>query len=117
MSKHKAKMPAGNSEKSVAKFRDTNDIEEILEKGITVNLHYDKQLQKITGKEQETVKTSCGCPFDILLSIVFTSYPEIKKRYPPGFLGFTLNGAVPTAGSTLSEGDAVCFSVGYEKQA
>lgn len=88
-----------------------------MEKGITVNLHYDEQIQKITGKEQETVAVSPCCPFDILLSVVFNSYPEIENKYPPGFLGFTINGSVPSAGSTLSEGDTVRFSAGYEKHA
>ena len=38
-------------------------------------------------------------------------YPEIKKRYPPGILTFSINGIPPKLYSPLLDGDVVMFSV------
>ena len=48
----------------------------------------------------------------IFLGTVFSSYPEIELKYPPGMLGFTVNGQLPDDFEILENGDEVFFTVG-----
>ncbi len=45
------------------------------------------------------------------LYFIFSSYPDIEKLFPPGVLGFTINGKLPDDFTTLNEGDVINFIV------
>ncbi len=77
-----------------------------------IKISYDDILQKITGKKEEEAIVSEGIPFMIFLGTIFSSYPEIELKYPPGALGFTVNGQPPDDFETLENGDEVFFTVG-----
>ncbi len=72
---------------------------------------YDRTLQLITNKETEECIVSKNTFFFFILASVLESYPEIKKSFPPGILGFTINGTAPENGTVLKDGDVVHFSV------
>lgn len=72
---------------------------------------YDKMLQAITGRAFEPVIVSEGITFVEYLYFIFSSYPEIEERYPPGFVGFLINGKRPTDFTILKEGDIIYFNV------
>jgi len=73
--------------------------------------YYDQTLQTITGCAFEPVIVSEGITFFEYLYLIFSSYPEIEKRYPPGILGFTINGTRPKDFITLKEEDSIYFTV------
>ena len=79
-----------------------------------VIISYDKTLQKITGKKEEEAIVSEGIPFMIFLGTIFSSYPAIELKYPPGVLGFTVNGKPPDDFGILNDGDEIFFTVGSE---
>ncbi len=79
-----------------------------------VMISYDETLQKITGKKEEEAIVSEGIPFLIFLGTIFSSYPAIELKYPPGALGFTVNGKPPDDFEILKNGDEVFFSVGSQ---
>ena len=54
-----------------------------------------------------------GGVFVYLLQNVFMAYPEMEQRYPPGTIGFTINGIPPKPHSPLFDGDTVFFSVAH----
>jgi len=72
---------------------------------------YDRTLQLITNKETEECIVSKSTYFFFILASVLESYPEMKRRFPPGILGFTVNGNAPEDGTILKDGDVVHFSV------
>lgn len=74
---------------------------------IKVKISYDDTLKEITGKNEEIAWVNEGMLFAILLSMVFSSYPEIKKRYPPGKLGLLLNNRRPQDFDILNDGDEI----------
>ena len=74
-----------------------------------ITITFDSNLQKITGKETETSMISEGMPFMQFLFFLFSSYPEIQTTYPPGTLGFTVNGEPPRDGMVLHDGDRLFF--------
>ncbi len=80
-------------------------------KAMFLKIQYDKELQKITGKEEHPMVMSEGGNFAYLLQNVFIEYPKIEKKYPPGALGFTINGTPPKVYTPLFDGDVVVFSV------
>lgn len=80
---------------------------------IRIAIYYDATLEEITGKWEEVAWVSEEMPFLRFLSIIFASYPEIEERYPPGVLGFAINGRPPEALDTLKDGDKVSFQVIY----
>ena len=80
-------------------------------KPIRLTIRYDKELQKIIGHEEDPTMMSEGVTFGFLLHTILTDYPEIKKRYPPGILTFSINGIPPKLYSPLLDGDMVMFSV------
>ena len=75
---------------------------------------YDKTLQKITGKKEEEMIVSEGISFLLFLGMIFSSYPAIEFKYPPGVLGFTVNGKPPDDFEILNDGDKIFFTVGSE---
>jgi len=78
---------------------------------VRVTNYYDKTLQFITGCTTEPAIVSENLSFIEYLYFIFTSYPEIEMNYPPGYLGFTINGKRPGDFTILSEGDAINFFV------
>ena len=78
---------------------------------ITISIQFDAELQKLTGKEGHPVFMSEGANFMFLLMSVFEEYPEIQNKYPPGAIGFTINGTPPKLYSPLFDNDVVYFAV------
>ena len=74
-------------------------------KPIKVKIFYDKELKKITGKDLEEAIASEGIDFATQLYFIFSSYPEISKKFAPGILGFLLNGREPKKDDILKDGD------------
>lgn len=72
---------------------------------------YDKTLQVLTGCEEEEIIVWGPITFRIYLLFFFASYPTIKKIFPPGILGFTVNGKKPKELTLLKDGDRVDFAV------
>lgn len=79
--------------------------------GISVTIIYDKDLQEITKVKSEKVFVSNGLIFLLMLKFIFSSYPEIEKRYPPGSLGLLLNDEPPSEFDELSKGDVIKLSI------
>jgi len=78
-------------------------------KPISINIEFDKNLEKITGTSGHPVMMSTGVNFMFLLDSIFTEYPEIMKTCKPGELGFAINGYPPTEYAPLFDGDVVSF--------
>jgi len=82
-------------------------------RALRLTLRYDKTLQRITGRAEEPMFMGEGGVFVYLLQNVFMAYPEMERRYPPGTIGFTINGTPPKPHSPLFDGDTVFFSVAH----
>jgi len=80
-------------------------------KPIKVKIFYDEELKKITGKDSEETIASEGINFVTQLYFIFSSYPEIQKKFPPGQLGFLLNGKAPQKNDVLKNGDKLEFLI------
>ena len=78
-------------------------------KPIKIKVFYDSNLEKITGKKEEPAIISEGMNFAFFLSTIFSSYPTIQEKYPPGTFGFLLNNKKPNGFEILSEGDEIIF--------
>lgn len=76
-----------------------------------ITISYDPCLQYITKKAKEEAMVNRGCPFMFILNCFLIDHPEVTKRYPPGVLGFTLNGRPPELSDGLKDGDLICFMV------
>lgn len=90
-------------------FKDTHNESDLTP--IWITIYYDKTLQTIVGRAQERAMVNIGCPFGYVLHCVLTSYPEIKRRFPPGVLGFTCNGIPPDILRPMKDGDRIYFLV------
>lgn len=80
-------------------------------KSIDVFVEFDPVLGSIAGQTEMKIVMSEGAPFVFLLHSIFTSYPEIQRRYPPGKLAMTLNNRPPTEHELLHDGDRVVFQI------
>lgn len=80
-------------------------------KSVGITVFYDKELNKITGKDKETVHINERMPFVLFLSTIFISYPAIQNKYPAGTLGFMVNGKPPLDFDQLQDKDIVKFLV------
>jgi len=78
---------------------------------ISINIKFDKNLEKITGISNYPIIMSEGSNFMFLLDTIFTEYPQIIKTYKPGELGFTINDYPPKEYSPLFDGDIVDFRI------
>lgn len=78
---------------------------------IWITIFYDPALQLITGKAKAQAMVNRGCPFGFILTCLLMDYPQIERLYPPGVLGFTLNGQPPEMSAPLADGDQLCFMV------
>lgn len=82
---------------------------------IWITITYDQKLQFITGKKKERSMVNQGCPMLFILQCLFTDHPEIQKKYPPGVLGFTINGKIPGTFAKFNDGDKISFFVWDDK--
>lgn len=80
-------------------------------KPINVFVKFDPVMEAITGQTEMKIVTNENAPFIFLLHSIFTSYPEIQRRYPPGKLAMALNGHPPTEYELLQDGDRITFSI------
>lgn len=80
-------------------------------KSINVFVKFDLVMEAIIGQTEMKIVMSENTPFVFLLHSIFTSYPEIQRRYPPGRLAMALNGRRPTEYDLLQDGDKVTFSI------
>lgn len=74
---------------------------------IKVKIFYDENLRKITGKDFEEAIVSENLSFPMFLNFIFSSYPEITKKFIPGTLALLLNGKAPKEDDILKEGDQI----------
>lgn len=80
-------------------------------RGMNIRVRFDVELQKITRTEGFSMMISEGASFIFLLQSIFMEYPKIEKKYPPGVLGFSINGIPPRNHAVLFDGDTVDFLV------
>ncbi len=80
-------------------------------KPINIFVKFDSVMEAITGQTEMKIIMSHDAPFIFLLHSIFTSYPEIQRRYPPGKLAMTLNGQPPGEFELLKDGDRVSFFI------
>ena len=83
---------------------------------VHVTIYYDKNLQRITGVDSESIVVSSNTIFVYFLHCIFTSYPLIPKTFPEGTLGMLLNNKPPTEYDVLQEGDVIKFTSYPEKR-
>jgi len=83
---------------------------------VHITVYYDKNLQKITGVEKESMVVSSNTIFVYFLHCIFISYPLIPKTFPEGTLGMLLNNTPPTEYDVLQEGDVIKFTSVLEKR-
>ncbi len=77
---------------------------------ISINVIYDKELKRITGKYAEQfLVPSLSTSLD-LLNLLFNKYPKIQN-FPPGVLGFERNGKIPQSSQILEHNDRYQFVV------
>ena len=74
---------------------------------ISVIIRYDLSLYQITKKASDTTICSDGCTFMFILQSIFIEHPLIAQLYPPGSLGFTVNGEPPDADRPMRDGDVI----------
>ncbi len=77
-----------------------------------VSIHYDEALLAITGRSYEDAEVSGNILFLHLLYFIFSSYPEIPRKYKPGTLGLLVNNKPPIDGQHLNEYDVIRLSKG-----
>jgi hypothetical protein len=90
------------------------DLERFREAGFTpvrITMEFDPGMQLVVGEATIEAIVDEGCPFGFVLQNLLIDYPEIWNRYPPGILGFTLNGVAPPFDAPLAEGDRLQFFV------
>ena len=80
-------------------------------KPIKIKIFYDEELKKITEKNLEEAVVSMGITFVDQLYFIFSSHPEIPKKYQPGKLGFLLNNRPPKEFDVLQDGDEIFFKI------
>lgn len=95
----------GKAEAQVIERLEFNCKMEKFLKPIEIKIFYDKNLKEITGKNSEISMVSEGLSFANFLYFIFSSYPEIQRKFPPGKLGFLLNGKKPLDNDILKHGD------------
>jgi hypothetical protein len=80
-------------------------------KPINITVKFHPAMEAITGYSEMPTVMSDGATFLFLLDSVFISYPELKRRYPPGKLGMSLNSLPPKESDVLCDGDEVAFFI------
>ena len=80
-----------------------------------ITIFYDTVLEEITGIPFEQAAIIKNFTFVDFLHSLFTSYPEIHEKVPPGKVGFLLNGNPPKTFDILEDGDKVELIVPEEE--
>lgn len=78
---------------------------------ITIKISYDETLEQITKTRFEKAVVSANLPFIHMLSFIFSSYPGIPEKYPPGTIGLLLNGAPPKDFDLMQDGDELTLLI------
>ncbi len=86
----------------------------MMPKAISVNIKFDKNLEKIIGSSGYEITMSEGSNFGFLLQSIFFDYPEIEKKYPPGELGFLINDTPPKTYTPIFDDDVIAFFVKFD---
>jgi hypothetical protein len=81
---------------------------------VRITMDFDRAMQLIVGSPSIDSIVDEGCPFWFVFRNLLADYPEIWNRYPPGTLGFTLNGVAPELETPLADGDRITFFVEQE---
>ena len=79
-------------------------------KEISVDIIYDKELKKITGKYAERLSIPSGSTSLDFVNLLLKKYPGIKK-VPPARLGFERNNKIPKASQVLEDRDRYEFVI------
>ncbi|MDO8471438.1 MAG: hypothetical protein Q7S49_02415 [bacterium] len=77
---------------------------------IAINIIYDKELKKITGKYAERLSIPSGSTSLDFVNFLLEKYSKIKK-IPPTRFGFERNSKIPKASQVLEDGDRYKFVV------
>ena len=77
---------------------------------ISINIIYDKELKKITGKYAERLSIPSGLTSLDFVNFLLEKYSKIKK-IPPTRFGFERNSKIPKASQVLEDGDRYEFVV------
>lgn len=76
-----------------------------------IKIKYDETVAEITGTREQEPIINENLPFVMMLHFIFSSYPKMIKRFPPGKLAFTLNNHPPLEFETLCDGDEISLFV------
>lgn len=75
---------------------------------IEIKIVYDKSLEKITRTSEEPAIINEGMTFIMMLHFIFSSHPQIPKKYPPGTIALSVNGLpVVDENYILLDGDVI----------
>ncbi len=75
-----------------------------------------KDLRQLTGKKTEIISMPEGSRSGDFFDLFQECYPEIFKKFGPGYLGFTLNKEKPHVLTLLKDGDQYEFTTGSDDE-
>ena len=76
-----------------------------------VTVRYDSRVAGVVGVRSEEVVFGDELKFCYVLHLLFQNRPEIPEAFPPGVLGFTVNGEPPGCETPVRRGDVIEFLV------
>ncbi len=76
-----------------------------------VKVRYSGRVAKVVGFAAEDVVLEEEMRFCWVLHLLFQERPEIPEAFPPGVLGFTVNGEPPEHETPVRSGDVITFMV------
>jgi len=100
-------------------FRYKNYSKKIMTKKKLIRIkasYLSKDLQQITGKKKEVFQVPQGFRSGDFFDFLQERYPEIFKKFGPGYLGFVLNGEKPHVLTLLKDGDHYEFTTWTAKE-
>ena len=80
-----------------------------------VKVRYQGTVAKVVGFAVEDVVLEEELRFCYVLHLLFQERPEIPQAFPPGVLGFTVNGEAPQCETPVRGGDVIVFMVDEER--
>ncbi len=84
----------------------------IKHKPILIRVTYlTEDLQWLTGKKEEKISVLPGARSGDFFDYFEEQYPEVFKKYGPGYLSFTLNDTKPHVLTLLKDGDHYKFAI------
>ena len=81
------------------------------ERTAVVTVRYDSRVAMVVGVRSEDVVLGEELEFCYVLHLLFQNRPEIPQAFPPGVLGFTVNGEPPGCETPVRRGDVIEFLV------